>query len=63
LRLSFTAYGSRCITIERLMHPMAVVVLPEILECSFNVLGVPEEGVIKVFAPYCSNQSLNEGMR
>ena len=45
------------------MHLVAIVVLPKVLKFSFEVLSVPEQGVIKVFATNCPNQSFNEGTR
>ena len=45
------------------MHAMAVVVIPERLQLSRQIRGVPEQDAIQVLAPDRADQTLNERMR
>jgi hypothetical protein len=47
---------------QRLMNASMVVILYERDEFSFEILSIPNEDAVKVFAANCSNESLNEGM-
>jgi hypothetical protein len=51
----FRANGSRPIVTNRLMHLVAIAVLPKVLKFSLEVLSVPEQGVIEVSATNCPN--------
>lgn len=42
---------------------MRVVLLPESFQFSLQVIGIPEEHVVKEFAAHGSDQSLDERMR
>ena len=63
LHLSFTVNRSRRITIERLMHPVAILVLPEIRKFAFLAHGVPNVNVLRVFTTNGSDESCSEEMR
>ncbi len=45
------------------MHPMAVVVLFEILKFPFQVINVPEKRMVEKIATYGSDQPFDKGMR
>jgi hypothetical protein len=48
---------------ERMMGPLAVVVIREVDDFPFKIPGVPKEDVVKVFTTDCADQSFNEWMR
>ncbi len=52
----------RCLASKRGMHSVMIVVVLELFQLSFKILGVPEQEGIKPFASNSANQSLNNGM-
>jgi len=44
------------------MNPIPVVVLSELHKILLKILGVPKKQVVKIFATYRPDQSLNEGV-
>lgn len=61
-RLVRAASFVRCVSAQRLMNASMVVILYEREEFSFEILSIPKENAVKLFAANCSNESLNEGM-
>ena len=49
--------------VERTVHAVRVVIIPDCLQLSRQVDRVPEEDAVQVFAPERADQTLNERMR
>jgi len=45
------------------VHAMRVVILPESFQFSLQIIGIPEEHMVKEFAARSSDHSLDERMR
>ena len=62
MSLRNTANNRRCISGQRLMNSILVVVFPIGFKFSLQVVRIPNEEMIQVFTTNRSNQSFNEGM-
>jgi hypothetical protein len=55
----FTADLCRRIAFERRMKTVVVVILPECFQLSFQISGIPEEDIVKVFTANGSDQTID----
>ena len=62
LSLRNAANNCWCISAQRLMNPLLVVVFPKGLKFPLQVVRIPKKDVIQVFTTNRSNQSLNKWM-
>ena len=53
----------RCNAVERSVCAILIVVLPESFHSSLQIIGIPEQTMVKEFAAQGTDQSLDAGVR
>jgi hypothetical protein len=60
--IDMAGFAVRSDAAQRRMNAISVLVVPEVQQLPFEILGAPKRDLIQELSPYRADQSLNERM-